>query len=142
MYHSRVSKSSCFLAKVGSTTANGIQWNAVSHAAKNGYSHLDKTVRKSKAKTLSGLTCRAWRERLRHACVASPVANVSFEPLFTRHFAYLVSNILAFMGRWWLEWISAQPLLLDELVVLFRPKHSPQSLPHDLLQIISNCTHR
>jgi hypothetical protein len=45
MYHSRVSKSSCFLAKVGSTTANGMQWNAVSHAAKNGYSHLNQTVR-------------------------------------------------------------------------------------------------
>jgi len=40
MYHSLVSKSSCFLANAGSTTAKGIQWNAVSHAAKKGYSHL------------------------------------------------------------------------------------------------------
>ena len=47
MYHSRVSRSSCFLANEGSTTANGIQWNAVSHAAKNGYSHLNRIVRKT-----------------------------------------------------------------------------------------------
>lgn len=48
IYHSRVSKSSCLLANEGSTTANGIQWNAVSHAAKNGYSHLNQAVKKLK----------------------------------------------------------------------------------------------
>lgn len=31
MYHSRVIKSSCFLANAGSTMAKGIAWKAVSH---------------------------------------------------------------------------------------------------------------
>ena len=52
MYHSRVRRSSCFLANAGSTTANGIQWNAVSHAAKNGYSHLNQIVRKLTATSM------------------------------------------------------------------------------------------
>lgn len=40
IYHSRTSNFSCCFANAGSTIANGMQWNAVSHAAKNGYSHL------------------------------------------------------------------------------------------------------
>ena len=31
---------SCSLAKSGSTSASGTQWNARSHAAYHGYSHL------------------------------------------------------------------------------------------------------
>ncbi|KAG9796365.1 Six-hairpin glycosidase, partial [Aureobasidium melanogenum] len=38
MYHSRVNKSSCFFANSGSIMARGMQWNAESQAAKNGYS--------------------------------------------------------------------------------------------------------
>ena len=40
MYHSRSSSSSCSLANCGSMRANGIMWNARSHAANHGYSHL------------------------------------------------------------------------------------------------------
>src|SRR3982751_5813867 len=40
VYHSRDISTSCSFAKVGSTFANGIMWNARSHAAYHGYSHL------------------------------------------------------------------------------------------------------
>ena len=40
MYHSRVSSTSCAFAKSGSITASGRQWNARSHAAYHGYSHV------------------------------------------------------------------------------------------------------
>src|SRR5262245_41899995 len=46
MYHSRVSRMSWLFAKSGSIIAKGIVWNAMSHAANHGYSHLsgsDKT---------------------------------------------------------------------------------------------------
>ena len=124
MYHSRVSKSSCFLANAGSTTANGIQWNAVSHAAKNGYSHLNQTVRKLKvadviATRLSGM------ERMSAAYMCGQSCNnCQCRVLTYMRSSHLVSDILAFVGRWWLKRVSVKPLLLDELVVLLRPKHS------------------
>ena len=40
MYHSRSISISCSLANSGSTSASGTQWNARSHAAYHGYSHL------------------------------------------------------------------------------------------------------
>ena len=40
MYHSRVSMISCRFAKVGSTSASTTVWNARSHAAYHGYSHV------------------------------------------------------------------------------------------------------
>src|SRR5437667_328136 len=40
MYHSRVSNVSCDLANSESTSASEMQWNAKSHAAYHGYSHL------------------------------------------------------------------------------------------------------
>lgn len=50
IYHSRVRRSNCFLANSGSTIANGMQWEAVSHAAKNGYSHESGMERMSSMK--------------------------------------------------------------------------------------------
>jgi hypothetical protein len=40
MYRVRSSSSTCSLAKSTSTSASGAQWNARSHAANHGYSHL------------------------------------------------------------------------------------------------------
>src|SRR6059036_349372 len=40
MYHSRVSNTSWCLANSASTSASEMQWNAKSHAAYHGYSHL------------------------------------------------------------------------------------------------------
>ena len=40
MYVSRSMSSSCSRAKSGSTAASAMQWNAKSHAAYHGYSHL------------------------------------------------------------------------------------------------------
>ena len=40
MYHSRSISTSCSLANSESTSASGTQWNARSHAAYQGYSHL------------------------------------------------------------------------------------------------------
>jgi len=142
MYHSRVSKSSCFLAKEGSTTANGIQWNAVSHAAKNGYSHLNRIVRRLRATDvirthLSGM------ERTSATCMCGQSCGKSQHSVpLTKNLAHLVSDVFSFVGRWWLEWISGKPLPLNELVILLRPKHSSQRLPHNLFQIIGDCTHR
>ncbi len=47
MYHSRTRSVSCCLAKSGSTSASGMQWNARSHAAYQGYSHLSGMERTS-----------------------------------------------------------------------------------------------
>src|ERR1700757_846167 len=40
MYHSRVRRTSWSFANCASTMASGMQWNARSHAAYQGYSHL------------------------------------------------------------------------------------------------------
>ena len=40
MYHSRSIKISCRFAHSGSTRHSGMQWNARSHVAYHGYSHL------------------------------------------------------------------------------------------------------
>ena len=78
MYHSLVNKSSCFLAKVGSTTARGMQWKAVSQAAKNGYSHLNKSSVGFKTDGFYVVrTCRAWKEYRRRAYDANPNKLVS-----------------------------------------------------------------
>ena len=47
MYHSLVRRSNCFFANSGSIMAKGMQWKAVSHAAKNGYSQLSGIERTS-----------------------------------------------------------------------------------------------
>ena len=50
LYHSRVRRSNFFLVDSGSTIAYGMQWKAVSHAAKNGYSHESGMERMSSMK--------------------------------------------------------------------------------------------
>jgi len=37
-----------------------------------------------------------------------------------------------------LSWISLDPFLLDVLVILLGPQHTRQSLPHDVLQIVTD----
>ena len=73
--------------------------------------------------------------------MASPAASINRVPAY-KNLAHLVSDVFSFVGRWRLEWISGKPLPLDELVVLLRPKHSSQSLPHNLFQIVGDCAHR
>lgn len=36
-----------------------------------------------------------------------------------------------------MSWVSNKPIPLDELIVLLRPKHTAQRLPHNLLQVIT-----
>ena len=59
MYHSRVSSTSWFLAKSGSIVASGMQWNAKSHAAYQGYSHLSGIERMSALLRLQPLAVAA-----------------------------------------------------------------------------------
>jgi hypothetical protein len=47
--HSRHSRVSWYFAKPGSTCAKATQWNAWSHAANHGYSHLSGIERMSNA---------------------------------------------------------------------------------------------
>ncbi len=74
MYHSRVSSSSWSLANCGSIIAKATQWNAMSHAANHGYSHLSGIDSTSPA-----LRCHhSWlRPRLRSAGGGGPAGSPS-----------------------------------------------------------------
>lgn len=85
MYHSRVMRSSCFFAKLGSTMARGMQWKAVSHlkvsqvpymilsthVANHGYSHL------------SGMDRMSLIYMCFHSCTSAAVCSLEIQQLLT-----------------------------------------------------------
>lgn len=109
MYHSRVRRSSCFFANAGSIMASGIQWNAVSHAAKKGY------CREARSMSI------AFNSR---KTAHLPLVGHRQDIGYMKMFPLLVSDPLALRRRGWLRWIAIEPFGLDELVVLLRPDQS------------------
>ena len=82
---------SCSLANSGSTVANGSMWNARSHAANHGYSHLSGIE----------ITSRAWRcgqsplRPRRRARGRRGLRGVALEPLLTRRSGRTASTTAA-----------------------------------------------
>jgi hypothetical protein len=111
-----------------------MQWKAVSQAAKNGYSHLNASQQQTN-RSIAPLTCRAWTRYPQYACDAIP--KKTRDQLGGRAelkgYTYSISDVFPF-GRWRrLSWITLHPFFLNELVILLRPQHATQRLPHDLL---------
>jgi hypothetical protein len=52
-----------------------------------------------------------------------------------------VPNVLSFMGRRRLLWVTLQPRFLDELIKLFGPEHARKCLSHDLPEVVADWTH-
>ena len=85
MYHSRVSSTSCSLANSASISASGSVWNARSHAAYHGYSHLSgiemmsALLRWSHSQLRPCLRCR--RRRDLRLVALQPLGHVEVEEL-------------------------------------------------------------